>query len=57
MKVEALCKRKVSGSVITGEMVERIKEVVTMLEKDRTGLKEIRIYYTKECTYVKVIEQ
>jgi len=57
MRVEALCKRKTSDSVVTNELLERIKEVVIMLEKDRTGLKQIKIYYTNNCTYVKVIEQ
>jgi hypothetical protein len=57
MRVEALCKRKTSDSVVTEDLLERVKDVVMMLEKDRTGLKQIKIYYTNNCTYVKVIEQ
>jgi hypothetical protein len=54
--IRILKRRKITDSVLTEELLQRIKEVVLLLEKDRTGLKKILIVFEKDATYVKVYE-
>jgi len=54
--IRILKRRKITDSVLTEELLQRIREVVLLLEKDRTGLKKILIVFEKDATYVKVYE-